>query len=170
MLSISYSSLPLWSLQDSFPARFGGIHFVNQPWYIHAMYTIIKPFLKDKTRKRVRLMSLSLFSEDLLNSLLFSSLLCSSLPFSALLCPSLLFSSSLFFFGDFFSLNPDTHGRVISNVYRMAYSKPSQTILLYLPWGDRGHSSHHITFPLLFGVLLIPVWNIQEALLCSSSL
>ncbi|KAI4806704.1 hypothetical protein KUCAC02_017517 [Chaenocephalus aceratus] len=24
-----------------------------QPWYIHAMYTIIKPFLKDKTRKRI---------------------------------------------------------------------------------------------------------------------
>ncbi|KAK7912419.1 hypothetical protein WMY93_012630 [Mugilogobius chulae] len=40
---------------DSFPARFGGIHFVNQPWYIQAMYTIIKPFLKDKTRKRIYL-------------------------------------------------------------------------------------------------------------------
>lgn len=40
--------------QDSFPARFGGVHFVNQPWYIHALYTLIKPFLKDKTRKRVR--------------------------------------------------------------------------------------------------------------------
>lgn len=39
--------------QDSFPARFGGIHFVNQPWYIHALYTVIRPFLKDKTRKRV---------------------------------------------------------------------------------------------------------------------
>ncbi|CAF93856.1 unnamed protein product, partial [Tetraodon nigroviridis] len=38
---------------DSFPARFGGIHFVNQPWYIHALYTVIRPFLKDKTRKRV---------------------------------------------------------------------------------------------------------------------
>ncbi|GLD70113.1 clavesin-1-like protein, partial [Lates japonicus] len=44
--------LAIEGLQDSFPARFGGIHFVNQPWYIHAMYTIIKPFLKDKTRKR----------------------------------------------------------------------------------------------------------------------
>lgn len=40
-------------IQDSFPARFGGIHFVNQPWYIHALYTVIRPFLKEKTRKRV---------------------------------------------------------------------------------------------------------------------
>uniref|UniRef100_A0A8C9LE32 Clavesin-2 n=1 Tax=Pavo cristatus TaxID=9049 RepID=A0A8C9LE32_PAVCR len=40
-------------VQDSFPARFGGIHFVNQPWYIHALYTVIRPFLKEKTRKRV---------------------------------------------------------------------------------------------------------------------
>uniref|UniRef100_A0ACB8FDY4 Clavesin-1 n=1 Tax=Sphaerodactylus townsendi TaxID=933632 RepID=A0ACB8FDY4_9SAUR len=38
---------------DSFPARFGGVHFVNQPWYIYALYTLIKPFLKDKTRKRI---------------------------------------------------------------------------------------------------------------------
>lgn len=44
----------LYHPQDSFPARFGGIHFVNQPWYIHALYTVIRPFLKDKTRKRVR--------------------------------------------------------------------------------------------------------------------
>lgn len=43
----------LFPPQDSFPARFGGVHFVNQPWYIHALYTLIKPFLKDKTRKRV---------------------------------------------------------------------------------------------------------------------
>uniref|UniRef100_A0A8C3R786 Clavesin-2 n=1 Tax=Cyanoderma ruficeps TaxID=181631 RepID=A0A8C3R786_9PASS len=40
-------------IQDSFPARFGGIHFVNQPWYIHALYTVIRPFLKEKTRKRI---------------------------------------------------------------------------------------------------------------------
>ncbi|KAJ7411762.1 hypothetical protein WISP_101072 [Willisornis vidua] len=42
-----------FSTLDSFPARFGGVHFVNQPWYIHALYTLIKPFLKDKTRKRI---------------------------------------------------------------------------------------------------------------------
>ncbi|KAF1528138.1 Clavesin-1, partial [Eudyptula minor] len=42
------------NLRDhDFPARFGGVHFVNQPWYIHALYTLIKPFLKDKTRKRI---------------------------------------------------------------------------------------------------------------------
>lgn len=65
------TSLPLLLLQDSFPARFGGIHFVNQPWYIHALYTVIRPFLKEKTRKRVLLLfcfkilslSPSIFSE-----------------------------------------------------------------------------------------------------------
>lgn len=47
--------------QDSFPARFGGIHFVNQPWYIHALYTVIRPFLKDKTRKRVSIFIIIFF-------------------------------------------------------------------------------------------------------------
>lgn len=51
---IDFSTFML--LQDSFPARFGGIHFVNQPWYIHALYTVIRPFLKEKTRKRVPLL------------------------------------------------------------------------------------------------------------------
>ncbi|XP_034416024.1 clavesin-1-like [Cyclopterus lumpus] len=58
--------LAIEGLQDSFPARFGGIHFVNQPWYIHAMYTIIKPFLKDKTRKRIFLHGNNLNSLHLL--------------------------------------------------------------------------------------------------------
>lgn len=35
---------------------------MNQPWYIHAMYTIIKPFLKDKTRKRVSWSSCACYS------------------------------------------------------------------------------------------------------------
>uniref|UniRef100_A0A7M4FN51 Clavesin-1 n=1 Tax=Crocodylus porosus TaxID=8502 RepID=A0A7M4FN51_CROPO len=52
-LTPSILKLAIEGLQDSFPARFGGVHFVNQPWYIHALYTLIKPFLKDKTRKRV---------------------------------------------------------------------------------------------------------------------
>nr|XP_023684338.1 clavesin-1-like [Paramormyrops kingsleyae]XP_023684339.1 clavesin-1-like [Paramormyrops kingsleyae] len=45
--------LAVEGLQDSFPARFGGIHFVNQPWYVYALYTVIRPFIKDKTRKRI---------------------------------------------------------------------------------------------------------------------
>ncbi|XP_061416621.1 clavesin-2-like isoform X1 [Lethenteron reissneri] len=45
--------LAIEGLQDSFPARFGGVHFVNQPWFIHALYTVIRPFLKEKTRKRI---------------------------------------------------------------------------------------------------------------------
>ncbi|XP_043921412.1 clavesin-1 [Protopterus annectens] len=52
-LTPSFLKLAIEGLQDSFPARFGGVHFVNQPWYIHALYTMIKPFLKDKTRKRI---------------------------------------------------------------------------------------------------------------------
>uniref|UniRef100_A0A8C9FWQ5 Clavesin-2 n=1 Tax=Pavo cristatus TaxID=9049 RepID=A0A8C9FWQ5_PAVCR len=48
-LLTGYSLLPF----QCFPARFGGIHFVNQPWYIHALYTVIRPFLKEKTRKRI---------------------------------------------------------------------------------------------------------------------
>ncbi|KAM3602329.1 uncharacterized protein V6R79_002134 [Siganus canaliculatus] len=52
-LTPSMLRLAIEGLQDSFPARFGGIHFVNQPWYIHALYTVIRPFLKDKTRKRI---------------------------------------------------------------------------------------------------------------------
>lgn len=54
MLRVSSNCMYLFcDTQDSFPARFGGIHFVNQPWYIHALYTVIRPFLKEKTRKRV---------------------------------------------------------------------------------------------------------------------
>ncbi|XP_067145251.1 clavesin-2-like [Centruroides vittatus] len=40
-------------LQDCFPARFSGIHFINQPWYVEAALTVIKPFLKDKTKDKI---------------------------------------------------------------------------------------------------------------------
>lgn len=40
-------------LQDCFPARFSGIHFINQPWYVEAALTVMKPFLKDKTKEKI---------------------------------------------------------------------------------------------------------------------
>lgn len=40
-------------LQDCFPARFTAIHFVNQPWYIEAVFKMLRPFLKEKNRNKI---------------------------------------------------------------------------------------------------------------------
>lgn len=40
-------------LQDCFPARIKGVHFIGQPWYVEAVLTLIKPFLKDKSKNKV---------------------------------------------------------------------------------------------------------------------
>ncbi|XP_050530654.1 clavesin-1-like [Daktulosphaira vitifoliae] len=40
-------------LQDKFPIRFEGVHFVNEPVHAFTLYSIIKPFLKEKLRSRV---------------------------------------------------------------------------------------------------------------------
>ncbi|XP_064597766.1 clavesin-2-like [Liolophura sinensis] len=45
--------LMIEGLQDCFPARFGAIHFVNQPWYIEAVFKMIKPFLKEKNKDKI---------------------------------------------------------------------------------------------------------------------
>ncbi|XP_076043986.1 clavesin-2-like isoform X2 [Oratosquilla oratoria] len=42
-------------LQDSFPLRFGGVHMVNQPWFVEALLALSRPFLNDKTRSRIQL-------------------------------------------------------------------------------------------------------------------
>ncbi|XP_062576140.1 clavesin-2-like [Saccostrea cucullata] len=47
-------------LQDCFPARFGSIHFVNQPWYIEAICKIILPFLKEKSRRKIHMHGINL--------------------------------------------------------------------------------------------------------------
>ena len=43
----------IYCLQDCFPARFSAVHFVNQPWYIEAVFKMLKPFLKEKNRNKV---------------------------------------------------------------------------------------------------------------------
>jgi len=39
--------------QNCFPARFKGIHLINQPWYVRVMLTLIKPSLKRKAASRI---------------------------------------------------------------------------------------------------------------------
>jgi len=45
--------LMIEGLQDCFPARFKGIHFISQPWYVEAALTVIRPFLKEKTKDKI---------------------------------------------------------------------------------------------------------------------
>ncbi len=42
-------------MQEAFPARFKGLHLVNQPWYISIVMTIVRPFMKQKLKDRVHL-------------------------------------------------------------------------------------------------------------------
>lgn len=41
-------------VQETFPLRFKGFHVINEPFYFDAIMTVLKPFLKEKIRKRVR--------------------------------------------------------------------------------------------------------------------
>uniref|UniRef100_A0A182NUF1 CRAL-TRIO domain-containing protein n=1 Tax=Anopheles dirus TaxID=7168 RepID=A0A182NUF1_9DIPT len=47
--------LMIEGLQDCFPVRFKAIHFIGQPWYVEAALAVIRPFLKEKTRDRIKL-------------------------------------------------------------------------------------------------------------------
>lgn len=47
--------LMIEGLQDCFPARFKGIHFIGQPWYVETALAFIKPFLKDKSKEKIYL-------------------------------------------------------------------------------------------------------------------
>ena len=39
-------------LQDTFPARFKGLHFIHQPWYVSVVMGVVRPLLKQKHRDR----------------------------------------------------------------------------------------------------------------------
>lgn len=43
----------LEGLQDCYPCKFKGLHLLSQPWYIDALITFIKPFLKGKTPSKI---------------------------------------------------------------------------------------------------------------------
>lgn len=40
-------------LQESFPARFKGVHLMHQPWYVSMVLSVIRPFMKQKLRDRI---------------------------------------------------------------------------------------------------------------------
>lgn len=52
-LTPKFLKLMIEGLQDCFPARFKGIHFIGQPWYVEAALMVIKQFLKDKIKERI---------------------------------------------------------------------------------------------------------------------
>ncbi|XP_071804672.1 clavesin-1-like [Asterias amurensis] len=54
-LSPALMKLTVEVFQDCFPGRLGGLHMLNQPWYVEAALTMCKPFLKDSTRKKIYL-------------------------------------------------------------------------------------------------------------------
>lgn len=52
-LSPGVLKLMIEGLQNCFPARFKGVHFLGQPWYVEAALTVIKPFLNERIRSRI---------------------------------------------------------------------------------------------------------------------
>lgn len=40
-------------VQEAFPMRFKAFHVLHEPFYFDAILAMLKPFLKDKIRKRV---------------------------------------------------------------------------------------------------------------------
>ena len=48
--------------QDCFPGRFKSIHFLNQPWYVRALLTFVKPMLKEKAYKRIHFHGKDMFA------------------------------------------------------------------------------------------------------------
>ncbi|XP_063239563.1 clavesin-2-like isoform X2 [Bacillus rossius redtenbacheri] len=52
-LSPYYARRTVEVIQETFPLRFKGFHVINQPFYFDAVFAVLKPFLKDKIRRRI---------------------------------------------------------------------------------------------------------------------
>ncbi|CAG9824862.1 unnamed protein product [Phaedon cochleariae] len=52
-LKPSILKLMIEGLQDCFPARFKGVHFIGQSWYVEMALAVIKPFLNEKIKERI---------------------------------------------------------------------------------------------------------------------
>lgn len=48
-----YAKKTVQLVQETFPLRFKGFHIVNEPFYFDAIMAVLKPFLKEKMKKRV---------------------------------------------------------------------------------------------------------------------
>lgn len=48
-----YAKRTVELIQETFPLRFKGFHIVNEPFYFDAVVAVLKPFLKEKIKKRV---------------------------------------------------------------------------------------------------------------------
>lgn len=42
-------------VQEAFPMRFKAFHVLHEPFYMDAILSVLKPFLKDKIRRRIHL-------------------------------------------------------------------------------------------------------------------
>ncbi|XP_063709873.1 clavesin-2-like [Culicoides brevitarsis] len=47
--------LMIEGLEECYPVRFKGVHFVGQSWYVEAALILIKTTLKEKSRKKIRM-------------------------------------------------------------------------------------------------------------------
>lgn len=57
-LTPSWSKRLLTFIQDAMPIRLKQVHMVNQPFIFNMVWTLFKPFIKDKLSKRVSIFSL----------------------------------------------------------------------------------------------------------------
>lgn len=76
-LSAHLSKRTVEVIQEAFPMRFKAFHVLHEPFYMDAILAVLKPFLKEKIRKRVGNERILIFSKRFpLNKIL--CLLCRS--------------------------------------------------------------------------------------------